>query len=195
VCHELGNLLAGVRLEAGLLEPDVAAAELDAAGQRIENASARAGSLLALVRPLLAPESVGLAVAAPSDVLAGLWSGLDANSDGRVQIDLESAADLPPVRLAPEVLHHLLLSAIFCGLEAGGRGSRVRVAAAPDGDGVAFAVVDEVREAAGETRALCGQPLVFAIAERLLQQAAGRFESTLGEDGTRSAFSFPEAPV
>jgi len=194
MCHELGNLLAGIRLEADLLEPDAGPGKLARAGQGIENASARAGSLLALVRPVLAPESMGLVIADPLEVLDGLWSGLDAMSDGRVQIDLKSAVNLPRVRLAPEVFHHLMLSTIFCGLQAGGDRSRVRVQAAANGDGIAFTVQDEVREPEAEALVLCGRPLVFAIADWLLARLAGCFETTLGDAGTRASFTFSAVP-
>lgn len=188
VCHELGNLLAGVRLEAGLLEP--VAEEVAKASRRIENASARAGSLLALVRPLLAPETLTQMAADPLEIMDGLWSGLDAASEDRVQIELKSAANLPRVRLVPEVIHHLMLSAIFCGLEVGGEGSRVRVRASTDADGIAFAVHDEVREPEVEALVLCGRSLVFAVADRLLQHLAGRFETIPDEAGTRVSFAF-----
>lgn len=194
VCHEIGNLLAGVRLDSVLLEPAAAAEELAKAGERIETASARAGSLLALVRPLLVPEAMSLRSADPMDVLDGLFSGLDSASEGRVQIELKSAANLPRVRLVPDVVHHLMLSVIFCGLEAGGAASRMRVWASADGEDVAFSLLDEVREPDDEALALCGRPLVLAIADRLLQPLAGCCEAAVGASGTRVSFRLPAAP-
>jgi signal transduction histidine kinase len=191
VCHELGNLLAGVRLEADLLESGSGPGELAGAARRIENASARAGSLLALVPPLLAPDRAALPAVDVLDVLDGLRSGLDASCDGRVQIDLKSAAALPPVRLAPEPIHHLLLTAIFQGLEAGGTASRVRVRASAEGADVALAVLDAGRVDEGRAPALRGRPLTFAIARSLLRGFAGRVEVAPFEAGTRVAFVLP----
>ena len=194
LCHELGNLLAGARLEASLLDPDVGAAGLAEAAGRISEVSARAGSLLAQVRPLLAP---GEAVALPTDpldVLGGLRHGLDESCDTRVAIALKSAAQLPDVELAPEVLHHLLLTAIFLGLEAGGPKSRVRVFAEAVGERVAFLVEDEgPADDSAEPPELRGRPLTHEIARVLLARLGGRFEVSRPEGRTRTAFAFPIA--
>jgi signal transduction histidine kinase len=194
LCHELGNLLAAARLEAGLLAADAGAAELATAAERIAEWSARAGSLLALVRPLLAPEAVLLLAADPLDVLDGLRSGLDESSDSRVVIALKSAAQLPGVSLAPELLHHLLLTAIYCGLEAAAPEGRVRVAAEAEGDSVAFVVEDEGGfGAADRAPELRGRPLTHEIARVLLAGLGGRFEAVRSAGRTRVAFAFPVA--
>ena len=140
VCHEIGNLLAGTRLEASLLDPDAAADTLKSTAARIESASARAGALLALIRPILETDSLRVGPVDPLDVLAGLRSGLDAGIDARVAVDFKSAVDLPAVRLPSEPLHHLLICAIYCGLESAGEGSGVRIRAEGRDASVDFAV-------------------------------------------------------
>lgn len=192
LCHELGNLLAGARLEASLLDPGAGAAELARAAGRISEVSARAGSLLAQVRPLLAPEAAAVVPMDPLDVLDGLRRGLDEGCDARVTIVLKSAAQLPEVDLAPEVLHHLLLTAIFLGLEAGAPQGRVRVLAEAAGEGVAFLVEDEGRpDDCSEPSELRGRLLTHEIARALLAGLGGRFEISRPEGRTRVAFAFP----
>jgi len=194
LCHELGNLLAGTRLEAGLMDPGSGAAELATAAERISELSARAGSLLALVRPLLAPDAVAVLPADPLDVLDGLRRGLDESCDTRVAIELKSAAPLPSVELEPEILHHLLLTAIFCGLEASVSRGRVRVYAEAVDGCVAFLVEDEgsfgVPDESSELR---GRPLTHEIARVLLAGLGGSFEVSDSEGRTRVAFVFPIA--
>jgi len=194
LCHELGNLLAGARLEAGLLDPSGGAAELAKAGERISELSARSGSLLALVRPLLALEAIAVFPTDPLEVLDGLRRGLDESCDFQVAIELKSAARLPVVDLAPELLHHLVLTAIFCGLEAGGSGDRVRVRAEAAGERVAFIVEDAGRfSAADAAPPLRGRSLTHAIARALLAEQGGDFDVSCSEGCTRVAFAFPVA--
>jgi nitrogen-specific signal transduction histidine kinase len=194
LCHELGNLLAGTRLEASQLDPGVGAAELVAAAERISEVSARAGSLLALVRPLLTPAAVVALPTDPLDVLDGLRRGLDESCDARVAIVLKSAAELPDVDLAPEMLHHLLLTAIFLGLEAGGPEGRVRVFAEVLRGRVAFLVEDEGPPVdLPEPPELRGRPLTHEVARTLLATLGGRLEISRHEDRTRVAFALPTA--
>lgn len=192
VCHELGNLLAGTRLEASLIGSAAEAEACARAVQRIESASARAGALLAAIRPLLDPGVVEIVDVDPLDVLAGLRSGLDMSVDSRVDLELKSAVELPRVRVAAEPLHHLLVNAIYHGLEAGGEGERVRVRADADGEQVAFAVIDGGPfPAAGGATALNGRSLLLAITERLTAAGGGRVDVSAHSDGTRWAVAFP----
>jgi len=194
LCHELGNLLAGTRLEASQLDRGLGAEELEAAAERISEVSARAGSLLALIRPLLAPDAALALPTDPLDVLDGLRRGLDESCDARVAIVLKSAAELPDVDLAPEVLHHLLLTAIFFGLEAGGPEGRVRIFAEAAGGRVAFLVEDEgPPDDFPEPPELRGRPLTHQIARTLLAALGGRLEVSRPEGRTRVAFAFPTA--
>ena len=194
LCHELGNLLAGTRLEASLLDSGVGATELAKAAERISEVSARAGSLLAQIRPLLAPDAAVALPTDPLDVLDGLRRGLDESCDARVAIVLKSAAELPDVDLAPEVLHHLLLTAIFFGLEASSPEGRVRVFADAVGRRVAFLVEDEgPPDDFPEPPELRGRPLTHEIARTLLATLGGRFEVSRPEGRTRVTFAFPPA--
>jgi nitrogen-specific signal transduction histidine kinase len=192
VCHELGNLLAGTRLEASLIDSETETNAYVRAAQRIESATARAGSLLASIRPLLDAEHCGIAAVDPLEVLAGLRSGLDASVDFRVAIDLKSAVELPRIRVPAEPLHHLLVSAIYYGLESGGEAGSVRVRAEADEEHVAFAVIDSGSLAATDgSPALRGRRLLLAIATSLVAPAGGRVDVSAQSDGTRLAVAFP----
>ena len=92
------------------------------------------------------------------------------------------------------MLHHLLLTAIFCGLEAAAPDGRVRIAAEAAGERVAFVVEDEGRFGAGDRAPeLRGRPLTHEIARRLLAGLDGRFEAVRADGRTRVAFGFPIA--
>jgi signal transduction histidine kinase len=194
LAHEIANLLAGARLEAGLLDPGAGAAELQQSADRISETSARAGSLLALLRPLLAPEAVAPLPIDALELLEGLRSGLDESSDARVVIALKTAALVPVVRLAPDSTHHLLLTAVWAGLEAAPGGGTLRVFCRVDGDRVGFVVEDDGPapdlDPAGDLR---GRPLTWAITRAVLASMNGRLFVTRDEPAsrTRVALDFP----
>ena len=56
ICHEAGNLVGAIRLNAHFVDDRLSALELAAASVEIDDLSARISSLLALVRPLVATE-------------------------------------------------------------------------------------------------------------------------------------------
>ena len=188
LCHEIGNLLAAARLEAGLLvgaAPD----DLAAASRRLSEISAWAGSLLASVRPLLDPNPAPAMATDPGELLDGLRSGLDASCDERVAI--ESGGELPDVMVAAEVVYHLLLSEVFFGLQAA---DSVRVSARAEGGHVELSVA---HVAGGPPRApddaLRGRPLGHAVARALLARHGGWLEVAHGGESTRVSFCFHAA--
>lgn len=194
VCHEIGNLLAAARLEASLLDASGSRAVLTTASERISEISARAGSLLALVRPLLDATSLRALATDPVEMLRGLRRGLDASLDARVVIDLDSAKGLPDVAVAADMLHHLLLNAIFFGLEAAEGQGETRVRAWADGGRVAFEVEDRGRPPLGDdSGGLRGRPLTHAIARTLLVGQGGAFRCTRHGGCTQAIFALPEA--
>jgi len=184
--HEIANLLAGSRLEAGLIDPAAGGEGVLRAAGRISETSARAGSLLAMLRPLITPEAVTAMSIDALELLEGLRSGLDESSDTRVAIALKTAATVPNVRLAPDTVHHLLLTAIWAGLEASPIDAGVRVRCSSVADRVGFVVEDDGAapdlDPGGQLR---GRPLTLAIAHHLIAAMDGRLE--LERTGTREA--------
>lgn len=176
LCHEVANLLAAARLEADLIREEASPAE---AGTRIAAAAARAGALVAQIRPLLEPHRNGGAQCDPLEVLGALRGVLDEESDARVRIELRRAVDLPHVAVPAGVLHDVLLTAIYAGLDE--NGGRVEVHAEHRGDRVVFTLDDPGQGAIEPEGALRGRPLCLAIAEAVLR----------GSDGTVSARRTP----
>ena len=83
LCHELSNLMAGVRLHTHLITPGAPPGDLENAASTIADVSLRAGALVAQVRPLLAPGAPRVTSVAPADVLAELELFLDDETPGR----------------------------------------------------------------------------------------------------------------
>ena len=180
LCHEVGNLLAAIRLHGRFADEESRA--------RISELTDRAGSLVALVRPLLSSPPPSAPVLDPLELLEALRRGLEDVGGARVRVELKSAVNLPGVAIDGETLHHLLMADLFAALENLPGGERVRVVAEPTANGVAFAL-----EAPGQAtpdapaRKLTGRALVQALAAEILGKRGGSVAAT----GLRVCFSVP----
>ncbi len=185
LCHEVGNLLAAQRLQCQLLDDEEA-------GARISELAARAGSLLALVRPLLETPTVPAAGVEPIEILDSVRRGLDDPEDRRLRVRLKSAVDLPDVAVEGETLLHLLLAQLFAAFEDLPEGERLVLFAERRNSAVAFVLED-----AGKPRdrqvdpQLAGRPLSQELARCILERCGGGFEFDFPAEGNRVALLVP----
>jgi len=186
LCHEVGNILAAVRLHSQFVDQE--------SGARIAELTDRAGALVALARPLLSQAPSSVPTLDPLELLEALQRRLEGVGGARVRVELKSAADLPGVAVDGEMLQHLLLADLFAALENLPESGRVRVAAEPSPDGVAF-----VLEVPGEAtldaspRTLTGRALTHALAAAILGERGGSLAVSGYGAGLRSCFSVPAA--
>ncbi|MEZ4216266.1 MAG: hypothetical protein R3E88_07295 [Myxococcota bacterium] len=149
VCHEIGNLVAAVRLEAHLLDDEDGPLGVARAAVAIEDLTARVGALLAQVRPLLEEvDGGGAGRVSARALLANLRDVFDERGAPGVRLAIEVAPDLPFVVGDPERINALLLLIALGGVEAAtrARGSepgRVDVAARVCDDRLEIAVCDD----------------------------------------------------
>ena len=143
-----------------------------AAGGTISSVAARSGSLLAQIRPLLAPATAAIEPLEPIEVLDRLRSSLEEDCASRLRVDLKSAAMLPDVSANGESLHHVLLTQVFAALDE--HEGPVDISAEARGQVVAF----RVHPAAygEEAPALTGVGLTRAIATEVLRHFGGGIE-------------------
>lgn len=175
LCHEVRNLLTSVQLQADLLDVDAAGAELRVARERFRALAGRSGALLAQVRALLEGPEADAAVE-PADAIEALRSGLPESLEAQVRLELKSAAQAPRVAIGSELLHQLLLTAVFGAVEAAPDGARLRVSAAREQAEVVFRVEGPAREGAAEGSAgglLSGRALELACADAILTRLGG----------------------
>jgi len=164
LAHEVGNLLAAVRLSAHLLPHAAEPRERARGARQIEHLAAQAGELLAQVRPLLATRRADTAVA-PSEVLEGVGRALaDAPGFEKLAV-LEPARPLPDVRVDPDALLQALLALTRGALDAAPEGAPVTLGARRAGGRVAFEIVDTGRPI--EHPAVGALPRGRALAVRL----------------------------
>lgn len=184
LCHELGNLLAAMRLHGELLDED--------SGRKVAELSARSGSLVSLVRPLLSEAPAKPAAADPRGVLEGLSRGLDDPRDARVRIE-PGAADLPRVAVEGELLGHLLLSDLFAAFEDLEPGGQIRLEAVAESGAVVFVVEGGPALAAASADTLCGRHLTLQAARSLLEPRGGSATAASAEGVHRVELRVPVA--
>jgi hypothetical protein len=181
LCHEVGNLLAGVRLQADLLRSQE--------GLRLASHAARAGSLVGLVRPLLDERRA----ACPVDPVA-LLEGLRRDVDPSEPVEIEPAAAQPLPALAgdAEALHHLLLAELRAALEraheAGSPGVRLSCQRTDDGADLCVESAGGVADDEPPER-LSGAALTRALAVALLARWGGRVRVSGGAGRARIVYS------
>lgn len=195
LCHDVGNLLAAVRLSAHLLPTDKAETDRIAACGDIEYLAARSGALLALVRPLLAGAPVARVPVSPAEVLTALKRSLEDRRIGRAALSIAPGRKLPDVRIDPDALYHLLLTLVYGSLEATASDGRVRVSAKHQGRRVILSVSDNGRQVdLGEIRRGStprGRELAIRVADAVLRLMGGRASAELQPRGTRIDLFLP----
>jgi signal transduction histidine kinase len=189
--HEIGNLLAATRLHAHLIDADTAETELSNFSATIGELSARMGSLLAQIRPLVSPVPEGAPNVDPIEVLDGVHRGIEESCDERVAIDLESAADLPMASIDPEPLHHILLTLIYQALEESEPAGKVAVSAFARADSIVFTVDDETKFEDVAGGALKGRALLHTVADAILRPRGGQIAVRSLGAGNRVELTVP----
>lgn len=199
LCHEVGNLVGAIRLNAHLIDGDASAVELAHASVEIDDSASRIRSLLALIRPLLAgSEGAQPSLVEPGALLRGVREALEEYGGRAVGIEVADGEALPEVEARHDVLHHLLVSFAYYAVEEARPRGQVRVAARFEaGARIAFQLEDDAAAddalpdflQTGRT----GRALLCRVANRLLEAWNGTMSVHREADTTRVILSLPIA--
>ncbi|MEE3330532.1 MAG: hypothetical protein VX246_06655 [Myxococcota bacterium] len=190
LCHEIGNLVAAIRLEAHLLDHEASELSLARSAISIEDLSSRVGALLTQVRPLLQPlPQSEIGRVSPGALLANLRDGFGERGAGGLSIEIEQEPDLPDVIGDPERTNALLWLVALGALEAAEANSgSVSIVARQFDEHIEILVRDdgEADPELGEwrTAAQRGRSLVCQVAQALLQPLGGFVEVNVAESET-----------
>ena len=195
LCHEVGNLVAAIRLNAHLVDPESSEVELARASVEIDDCACRTRSLLALVRPLLSQSRQKDSGVRPEAIARGVAEALDEYGGRGVSIEVEAADGLPRVPLRSEVLHHLLVTFAYYAVEEARPRGRVRIRVDGSDAGVVFRVEDDGRPEQGLFEPREGLPtgrsLACEIAKVVLGSLGGGVEAGRSGDLTEIALTLP----
>jgi two-component system sensor histidine kinase HydH len=197
LCHEIGNLVGAVRLQAHLLDSEHSPKELAVASVEVEDLCARSSALLSLMRPLVSRVSrrtyEGVV---PAAILNALQFILEDCGGRGVVVSVECREGLPGVAVDPDTMQQMLLTLAFGAMEAARPKGRVGIRALPGKgpDEVCFAVEDDgPDDELGDwsQQMLRGRPLVCAVASRMVTWWGGRLEVGRSDGVTRVALIVP----
>ncbi len=203
LCHEVGNLVGAIRLNADLIDAEASAVELANASVEIDDSSARIRSWLSLVRPLLDGEAGPEPGVPPAALLAGIDEALDEYGGHGVEIDVQQPDGLARVRGRSETLHHLIVTLAVHAVEETRPSGRVQVNASSGTDGlVVFCVEDDgpgddsLQGGAGGLQggaggALTGRALAVASANLILGRVGGAADVARVDGCTRVSLRLP----
>jgi len=197
ICHEAANWVGAIRLSAHLIDHEQSPVELASSALDVSDLSARVGSLLALVRPLLTREAARETGVFPRAVLAGLADVLEAHGGRGVHVSVEPCADHPEVVGNPETVHQLIVTMAYYAMAHAAPDGTVRIRAVYDA--AARAVAFEIEDDGGVepelenwgAAILRGRVLACAVASRILTGLGGRVEVRREDDCTRIVMSVP----
>lgn len=198
MCHEISNLVAAIRLKAHLLDEDLDTRGLAVASLEIDDLSARSGTLLALVRPVLLAPSDEIPAIGAGVVALGFERALAEYGGRGLEIVFETESHLPDVRAEPEVFHYILLCHAYGAMEAMGTtnsGGRIRIEVTAAEKEVVFAIEDQAPADDDHLQwwksSLRGRVLESAVAHYVLTRRGARFEVQRRGDCNRTEIVAP----
>jgi C4-dicarboxylate-specific signal transduction histidine kinase len=196
LCHEVGNLLAGIRLSAHLLREGMDDEEGGRTARGVEFLAAQAGGLLAQIRPLVASDPESRVRVTSASLLASVRRAVEGEMPEGVRLRVGAGRGLPDVRVDTEALHHLLVTLLLGAAETA-PAARLRLEAAARGRRVVLSVSDDgppitLREAAPE--AARGRALAVRVAAAVVKASGGSVRLACGaRRGNRVELHLPAA--
>jgi len=186
LAHEVGNLLAAIRMSAHLL-PAGGEREREAAAAELERWVAHAGELLALARPIVGASRAGRTRVSVAEVLAGVGHVLLEPGELSGPLEISAAPrGVPDLRVDLDALHHVLRVLVRTLLATQGE-SAITLGAGRRGGRVDFLVES------GTARPGGGVALAITVADAALRPDGGRVTQDATRRGTRYRVSLPPA--
>ena len=185
LAHELGNLLAAIRLSAHLAPHEREARERERGARQIEALAAEAGELAALLRPLTG-ERRGRVLEV--DAGRALEAARGAFGDGpeASRVELRPSPRPLRVRADPDALHHALAALVRAAVAASAPEGTVLVSSRRRGATALLEIAD-----AGRVQR--GRALRVELADAVLGRSGGRVVATATRAGTRVRVELPLA--
>lgn len=192
LAHELGNLLAAVRLAAHLLPAETSADERARQGRQIEELAAEAGELAALLRPFTGARRGRVVEVDVARALAAARSAVGEEAGAPRVVLRPAPSSLPRAHVDPDALHHAVAALLRAALAASGPGGAVGLGARRSGGSVLIEISDGTpASAAGAS--LRGRALRARLADAVLRRSGGGVELAASRSGTRVRVRLPVA--
>ncbi len=194
VAHELGNLLAGVRLTAHFLGDEPRQDRRRRWTGDIELLTTQAGAWVALLRPLQGGE-LHVGACASDELLAAARLSVFELLPTPEALRLPRTRTLPPLRADVDAVHQLLVL-ILTGALAEGDEPHLRIELREEGRFGVISVLDDAPPIPeiGIASSPRGRELVLGVGDSLLRAFGGRLEHAVRRKGNRVELWLRRAP-
>ncbi len=195
VCHELGNLLAGVQLSGHFLGGELSDRDRRQVARDVQLLSAQAGAWVALIRPLQLRKPP-LSRVAPAEILAALRRSVDELLWKPDQLKVSKGTRQSDVRVDSDAVHHLLALLVSAALADGGATSQLRLGTRQQSRHLVLALTDTgpVLPKPTAVPAARGRELALQVGDAILRAGGGRLALVSRRVGNRIELYLPWAP-
>lgn len=192
VCHELGNLLAGIQLSGHFLGDPLPVKDRRQIAHEVQLLSAQAGAWVSLIRPLRMQKLL-LGRVAPSEMLAALRRRVDELLYRPEQLKALKGNRLSDVRIDVDTVHQLLTLLVGGALANGGAEIRIKLEAREQARHLVLILSDSGPPLApfGPGPAPRGRELALQVGDVVLRAGGGRLEIVPRARGTRIELYLP----
>lgn len=198
IAHEIGNHLGAIRLHADLIHRDQGTRALATTSVAIDDLAARAGPLLALLRPILSSHTMAGMESAEGLPWSVLFNGIQRQIEDEgtrgVRIEFPRVAESEQTAPGSDWLHPLLTVLVGSTLEVVSPSGTICFGLEfGDGQTVLTVEDDGAEEDLSSQAVLRGRPLGVEIARRLVAGLGGRVDVHRDSNRTRIELIFPNA--
>jgi len=201
VCHEIGNLLAAIRLSGYVLTMDEGAGQqVRATAEEIEGLAVHAAALMHLLPPVLALHEEECRGVEPRVVRDALSRSLPSHLFAAIEFEEPKESETPSLWLRSQEFCNVLVALVIASRGASQGKGRLRISFRRQAEAAQVVIEDRtgsLLEEELEVAALRGVALVLALAEFLLHPIGGGISvdrACFAGKGTRVALVLPAAP-
>jgi len=201
VCHEIGNLLAAVRLSGYVLTIDEGDPQVRATAEDIEVLAIHAAALMHLLPPVLAMREEECRGVEPRVLREALSRSLPSHVFSTIEFEEPKETEKPSLWLRSQEFCNVLIAFVIASRGASQGTGRLRISFRTQADSAQVVIEDRagsLLEEELDVAALRGMALVLALAEFLLLPIGGGISVDGGcfeGKGTRVEFFLPVAAM
>ena len=197
LCHEMGNVVGALRLEAHLIDQEMSPRDLATTRAELDGLAARLTALLSLMRPLTSDGPRRVDQIRLVDLVGSVERAAEALLVPGVDVEFMSPPDDWLIEVDAHVIESRVSSLLYLSVENVRPKGAVRVRTERNGREVGIFVEDgapvDEDPAQWSEQAKRGRPLLCAISDDVLRKRGGRVVAERDGDQTRVELWWPLA--
>ena len=192
--HELGNLLAGIRLTAHFMAGEASAVERTQWGSDVELLITQAGAWVGMLGPL-SEGAVETTRVSPDELIRAVHRSVFDLLGGATKLRIPKGTSAPDVQVESQAVHQLLVLLTSGALGEEAKGG-VKIDVREEARHVVIGVADTGSTVLAESEpiSLRGRELVYHLGDAILRRTGGRLAAVRQARGNRFELWLKKAP-